>query len=151
MNVINKYYNNFEIMPKYIYVLNGNCKTIIYQKNPTKIIINKNTAIYSYVQDTINNFCNEQKCDKIILVDDNNNECLINTQYFISNIMTNIKNSRNRKYNIIKILNKIICIKMCYEYDNKKYNSKIINEKIMALAFGSIALGNMILYKNLKK
>jgi hypothetical protein len=149
--MLKKYFENIEIYPKYIYVSNGGDKKTIYQKNPTEIMIDKNLYIKSYVQDTINNFCNEQNYDKIVLVDDNDNECLINTQYFLKNIMVNIKNSRNRKYNLIKIKGKIICINMHYEYENKKCNSKIINEKIMALLFGSIALGNIFLYKILNK
>lgn len=137
MNIVNKCYENINIFPKYIYLLNVDKseKKIIYQKNPSHIII-KNKKFDCYVQDAINNH-NENKNNCIVLIDDNNKECIIDDKQINKKILENIKNSRNIMVSIVKINGNYIFMNKKYECDGKIISSKFINEKLLAIIFGT--------------
>lgn len=76
-----------------------------------------NNDIKLYVQDTVNN--NKEISSKILLIDDDNIEYIIEDYYFIKFIIQNITNSRNIKYGIFKINNNNI--KLEEEYEKRKH------------------------------
>lgn len=133
--------------PKYIISINGNYKHTIYQKYPNiQNLFGNNIELY--IQDTIN--INKENPNKIIFIyedKETENEYIIDDIFFIENIMKNISNSRNKKYNIYIINDEIITINEEYENTNIKYNKNYINEKIFFAFIGTLALTNLILYK----
>jgi hypothetical protein len=153
MDMVKKYYDNSEFEPKYIYLLHNNEKKIIYQKNPSIMTINNN-ILYCYVQDTINNNMDIYKYDTIILMDDNEEEYVLNSEKINKKIIENMKDSRNIVVNIIRIKGEIVCINKIYECNKKIIITRVINEKILALifgTFGAMIMINTILFKTWKK
>ena len=146
--VLDFFYHETKIKPKYIIFCNGKERKIVYQYEPKEIkskVKDQEIIHQTYIQNTINNHSDIGDYTHAIIVSDNNKEYEIENNFFLKTMFNDIKNSYNREYTISHVINMPVSVTTEYDDKEKQHNKTTIIDKkkigIIGACFAIIGIG----------
>lgn len=143
-------YKEVEITPEFIYFCNNsNEKKCIYQRISKEIKVNFNSKEIVqnvHIQNTINfNDSIENYTYAIIKMEDD--EYIINDKFLLESMFNDMKNTFDRKYNIMYIFNSPVKVTSEYKKDDTVKKNTIFDKRKFGFLGGFLLLTGGIIYK----